>query len=108
MKGILLGCCVWCNLFCLNASVRDAEWTRCEKAYVKPAEIHFVENDIFIHLGDNQWIQAEAISTDSAGLFVSSFKPVDGVWFSWTCGNCGKNNEGYRDCCKKCAASRPS
>jgi hypothetical protein len=40
------------NLAYLNASENNEE-THCEKAYITPTQVHFIENNIFIHLEDN-------------------------------------------------------
>lgn len=96
---------LWC-LSSLNAE-GNKEWIECEKTYINQSQVRFLGRSIFVHFGENQWARTGAVFADNDGLYINFYQIVDEKSLSWTCDNCGKHNEAYRDTCRKCGEPKP-
>lgn len=105
MKILFYCLCMLGSLTCLTALENDAERTLSEKIYIDPSDVYFSEKIIMIHLKDDLWAQANTVHVDGAGLYISSFIPVN-EWGKWVCEVCGKRNSRIRSVCKECGAYR--
>lgn len=69
-----------------------------KKIYVQPNDIVFHNDQILIH-SNNQWLLAESIHADAAGIYAKAA-------LLWFCKKCHYHNED-NDYCANCGSPRP-
>lgn len=92
---------IWLSVFLLLSEHKgygESPEPKLEKIYVQSHDILFHNDQIFVR-SDQQWILAESIHTDAAGIYAKAAM----LWF---CKKCGYHNEEV-DYCKKCGAPSP-
>ena len=70
-----------------------------DKLYVKPAQIYFANDRIFV-INENKLIEADYLSIDEQGMYCGV--KVEGYPKDWKCPKCKSRNEN-RDYCEVCA-----
>lgn len=76
------------------------EFKQHEKRYIKPSQISFERNSIFVQL-DNQWMPVASLHVDVEGIFVvRDERETDPL--HWRCPNCQFQNFIGDSKCKRC------
>ncbi len=69
------------------------------KVYVKPENVMFDKDDIYVRLNQN-WVQTNALYSDAAGLYMIDSQGA------WTCGRCNYYNTSNDWTCDNCGRRR--
>lgn len=70
-----------------------------EKKYINANQLHFDQTGIYVQM-DQNWVSTNAVYTDANGFYILETKG------GWTCGYCGKYNEGNIWTCENCGKRR--
>ena len=104
--------CVNCSADC-NCPQDEMRFIPCPKTYVKPDQVDFYENAIFVQIND-VIIQAESLSTDDQGIFFFKVKEKECGVSQWKCTNkgargmpCDTCNWTWNSTCSVCGEGKP-
>jgi len=91
--------------FCASAhEFRMEPRSHSEKIYVQPEQVAFVGKHIWVHVGPENWIPVQNVSSDATGLYAvpRDIDPDDIVPGTKKCWNCAATNSLRATTCWKC------
>jgi hypothetical protein len=108
---LFLSFCVHCLADC-NCSDDGMRFISCPKTYVKPDQIDFYDNGIFVEV-NGMIMQTESLSSDAQGIFFVNARERDCGIGQWKCNKrrvtgvyCNACNWAWETICYACGKDR--